>query len=148
MQQIEIESSFQGDIVIDADSFEGDYDHLFKGIRKAVKERGILGGIGQVSGLSTNKGAERRKANRDARAVRKADRNDRKNLLADAKATQKNAEAQAQTGQADMLTALSQEPPADTAKKASKTTLFVAIGGGALVIIGLVVFLILRKKGA
>lgn len=146
MQEIELESNFNGDLILEADSFEGEYDQLFKGIRKAVKERGVLGGLGQLTGLSTNKGTERRQARREARLKRKADRNDRKNILVDAKANQKNAEAESQVGQATMLAAIAQEPQADKEKPKSKTMLWVGIGAGVLLLAGVIVILVLRKK--
>ncbi|HEX8546134.1 MAG TPA: hypothetical protein VF691_04180 [Cytophagaceae bacterium] len=147
MQEIEIESNFQGNIVLDSDSFDGEYDNLFKGIRKAIKDRGLLGGMGQLTGLSTNKGVERRQIKREAKVVRKADRNERKNILADAKANVKNSEAEAQVGQANMLASISQATP-EGPKKSNKTVLWAGIGGGVLLLIGVVIFIVLKKKGA
>ncbi|MCR6637450.1 MAG: hypothetical protein NVV82_00210 [Sporocytophaga sp.] len=147
--------NYDGDILIEAENYNGDYDNLFKNLRKAIKERGVLGGLGQATGLSTQAGAERRKAKREARAQRKADRNERKNLMADAKANLKNAKAEEKTAsadasrvQADALAAIPDDVVATpaTEPKADNTLLFVGIGIAVCMVIGLVLFLALRKK--
>lgn len=164
MRNILLETSnFNGDIILENFEFEGDYDHLFKGIRKAFKERGLLGGIGQITGLSTNKGAERRAENREKKQDRKEDRNERKNILAEAKAAVKESTAaqqvaeainqQSQAGLVDSLAKEQAQVPAqeqttspDPVPKEDNTIMYASIGGAILLVIVLVLILMRRKS--
>ena len=162
MSEIILESNFNGDIIFETSGYNGDYDEFLKGIRKAFKERGLLGGIGQITGLSTNKGAQRRKEKRETKAARKADKNERKNLLADAKANLKNAKAEervttADSGriQAEALAAIpltAAKPPEVTpqpeAPEKDNTMLYAGVAVGILVLLSLFVFLFVKLKKA
>lgn len=154
-------SNFNGDIILENFEFEGDYDHLFKGIRKAFKERGLLGGLGQITGLSTNKGAERREEKREAKAERKEDKNERKNIVAEATAAQQAAEAVVQQSQAGLVDSIAQEQQAQAQTQAQaqeqttdpaakpkedNTIMYASIAGGVLLVIVLIVVVLMRRR--
>lgn len=161
MKDILLETSnFTGDIILENFEFDGEYDHLFKNIRKAIKNRGMLGGLGQITGLSTNKGAARRAERKVQKAERKEDRNERKNLLADAKAAVKQskaevqlAEAASQTSQANLVESVAQEQAqgagqgeAVVSPKKDNTMMYAGIGGGVLLLIVVLAFVLMRNR--
>lgn len=103
-------SNFSGDVVFETSEYgEDQYDHLFKKIRNAIKNRGLLGGLGQVTGLSTEAGSERRKARREAKKERKQERLDAKVEYKQALADKAKAEADAATQQAQAVTDIAQQ---------------------------------------
>lgn len=150
------QSSFDGnELVLESYDAEENFSPLFNKIRSAIKNRGLLGGLGQVTGLSTEKGAERRAANRTARQ-------DRKNLKSDSKAAERFANAESTKGQGSLLSSLA--APSDSSasaspaplaagapllpdpKKDSKLPLYLGIGGGVLVVVILIVVVLIKSK--